>query len=327
MPLFGMEEVNYSSRQHWTKEKQPDPPNFGEARRISQPELVEILRRRRPACERFLAAQAHICPFIPGKVSLVILSCKRLPELKRLLSGLVPFFQKIEKYPLIEKILVDNGSGSDLIDYCKKLGFFDHIVAHPKNLGMAGALNDIYPQCNGEFILFVEDDFIIDYSEAFLERCVNLMRERPEVGIIRLKNQNNWWKPTRVISERLVTKTGVPFWLWLPYADYLLLKSRWLSPFVRFIKYDLLIRLLSKLLKIKFNYNVWVCGSVLFRKSSFMGTGRLAEGKTGRKQAVYVEAVYGRKYNSIWLAAKLEQCYPFVQPNDNALSPGFLDKL
>ena len=81
------------------------------------------------------------------------------------------------------------------------------------------------------------------------------------------------------------------------------------------------------MLQHQYNYNGWVCGSTFFRKASYMSTGPLPTGPAGRGQAVYVEAVYARRYNATWLAAKLENGWPFVQPNDNALSPGFYDKL
>lgn len=293
--LLGKSNQPLGPRPKWAMEKQPDPPNFGQAKRISMEKLEKIVKKRRPYCEKILAEAQNICFFIPEKVSLVVLSCKRLPELKRLLDGLIPFFKNVEIHSKIEKILVDNGSGSELVDYCKQTGFFDRIIAHPHNLGMAGALNDIYPKCEGEYILFVEDDFVIDYSEPFLRKCINLMKERPEVGIIRLKNQNNWWKPARIISEKIISPSGIPFWLWLPSKD--------------------------------FTTNVWACGSVLFRKASFISTGMLPAGVDGRQQAIDVESTYGKNYNRYWLAAKIEKCYPFVQPNDNPESPGFSDRI
>jgi hypothetical protein len=287
--------IKNKQRPQWSRERQPDPPNFGQAQRITMDELEKIVKSRRPYCDKILSEAQSICSFVPGKVSLVILSCKRLPELKRLLDGLIPFFRNIERYRDIEKILVDNGSGHAIVNYCKNTEFFDRIVAHPRNLGMARALNDIYPKCEGEYILFVEDDFVIDYPSPFINRCIDLFIERPEVGIIRLKNQNNWWKPERIISPKITSQSGISFWIWLPSKD--------------------------------FTTNVWACGSVIFRKVSFISTGLLPVGSDGRQQAIDVESTYGKKYNRLWLAAKIENCYPFVQPNDNAESPGFTDAL
>ena len=34
---------------------------------------------------------------------------------------------------------------------------------------------------------------------------------------------------------------------------------------------------------------------------------------------------FGKKFNKLFLAAKLENCYPFFQPNDNEVSPGWND--
>ena len=51
-----------------------------------------------------------------NNVSVIILSCKRLNELKRLINSLEKFFKNIETYKLIEFILVDNGSDEELLN-------------------------------------------------------------------------------------------------------------------------------------------------------------------------------------------------------------------
>jgi hypothetical protein len=281
-------------RPQWAQEKQSDPPNFGQARRI--PFWLEKiwLQKRRKKALKILEQDVNGCEYISGKVSLIVLSCKRLRELKRLCGTLIPFFNDIETYSNVEKIFVDNGSGKELIDYVKDLEFFDRIVAHPDNLGMAGALNQIYQDCQGEYILLVEDDMIIDYDRPYLKKCLNIFDEYPEIGIIRLKNQNNWWKPFRIIGALRSTKAGDDFWVWYPSLNR--------------------------------QMNVWACGSVIFRKKSFLHTGLLPMGE-GRQQAILVENVYAKRYNRNWLGAKIKDCYPNYQPNDNEESPGFSDQI
>lgn len=281
-------------RPQWAQEKQTDPPNFGKAKRIPRWLLNFWVWRRRRRVKEILAENGTTSRYEKGMISLVVLSCKRLPELRRLCESMSRFFREIEHYPRMEKILVDNGSGPELLGYVRGLGLFDRVIAHDRNLGMAGALNDAYQQCRGEFIMLVEDDMIVDYERPFLKGCVDLFREYPEIGIIRLKNQNNWWKPCRIIGPLRKTTSGVEFWTWFPSLNR--------------------------------EYNVWACGSVIFRKVSFFNTGLLPRGE-GRNQAILVENVYGRKYNRTWLAAKIRNCYPIFQPNDNLESPGFEDKL
>lgn len=281
-------------RPQWAREKQTDPPNFGKAKRIPKWLLNYVVRRRRRKTSAILSNSARYCSFEKGLVSLVVLSCKRFSEVKRLCESMTAFFERSENYEGIEKILVDNGSGSLLVDYAQGIQFFDTIIAHPENLGMAKALNDAYQRCRGEFIMLVEDDMIVEYDRPFLQGCIDIFREFPEIGIIRLKNQNNWWKSYRIVGPLRSTSSGVSFWTWLP--------------------------------SLNGEYNVWACGSVIFRKVSFLSTGLLPIGE-GRNQAYLVENVYGKKYNKTWLAAKVKNCYPVVQPNDNPESPGFVDKI
>jgi hypothetical protein len=280
----------------WAQEKQPDPPNFGQAKRIPRWLLNWVIRRRRPKTSEIIRNGKAYCDFEEGLISLVVLSCKRLPELKRLCESMIAFFQEVGDYPKIERILVDNGSGHELLDYAQGLNFFDRVIAHPENLGMAVALNDAYPKCHGEYILLIEEDFVLEYSVPFLQRCLDIFSEYPEIGIIRLKNQNNWWKPFRIIGPLRATSDGTEFWTWLPSLNGRL--------------------------------NVWAAGSVLFRKVSFFSTGSIPIGpNVSRDQRLHqgylYECVYGRQYNKTWLAAKVKDCYPFVQPNDNPDSSGW----
>ncbi len=279
-------------RPEWSREKQPDPPNFGQAKLISNLRLGLSAWLRRGKAERIINNSAQYCQFEKGLISMVVLSCKRLPQFKRLCESMKPYFENIENYPKLEKILVDNGSGKELVDYAESLNFFDKIIAHPKNLGMAAALNDAYQKCRGEYVLLIEDDMIVDYHQPVIKQCLDVFNDYPEIGIVRLKNQNNWWKPVRIIGPLRSTSTNVEFWTWLPS---------------------------------KHGENVWACGSTMFRKASFFSTGLLQSGE-GREQAYIVENIYAKVYNKTWLAAKIKDCYPVVQPNDNEESPGFADK-
>ncbi|MBI4341821.1 MAG: glycosyltransferase [Candidatus Omnitrophica bacterium] len=280
----------------WAREVQTEPPNFGQAQRVSSLALWWEVARRRPRCEAILAQGQALCPFVPGLVSLVVLSCRRLPQLQRLCDSLIPFLGSVETFSKFERILVDNGSGQELLAYAKSLNFFHRIMAHQTNRGMLDALRGAFTVCRGEYILLLEEDFVLQYDRPFLRACLDVLTDYPEIGIIRLKNQNNWWKPHRRIAPLRSTRSGVPFWTWLPSADGTL--------------------------------NVWSAGSVLFRKVSYVSTGPLPEGpnvsrETISHQGYLYECSYGRRYNRTWLAAKLKQCYPFVQPNDHADSPGW----
>lgn len=293
------------TKPQWAREKQLDPPNFGQAKLVTEEVLQKEVDKRRQKCVRIIQNSSNFGPFKKGLVSIVILSCKRLKALKRLCESLFPFLDNVETYRPFEAVLVDNGSGNELIRYAEGLGFFSKIVAFEKNLGMSGALRRVYPDVKGEYILFIEDDFVLDYGKPFINECIQIFQEYPEIGIIRLKNQNNWWKSYRRIGPIRLTSSSVEFWTWLPDKGRL--------PFTGG------------------GLNVWTGGSVIFRKVSYMSCGNLPEGpNVGRQhfrvrkhQGELYELVYGKRYNRTWLAAKVKNCYPFFQPNDNGECPGW----
>ena len=286
----------------WSKQRQFDPPWFGNAKLLSQSHFEADVLKRVDKCTEIIKEYDSLHCFERGLVSMVILSCKRLDCLKRFLNSFIPFINNIETYKKFEAVLVDNGSGDALVDYAKGLEFFSEVIAFEKNLGMTGALRQVYPKIKGEYILFVEDDFVFEYEKPFLKDCIQVFDEYPEIGIIRLKDQNNWWKPFRRISPLRKTSEGSEFWTWLP--------SKGRLPFTG-----------GKL-------NVWAAGSVIFRKISYLDTGDLSLGpnfgRNRRKhQGALYETEYGKRYNKTWLAAKMKNCQPFYQPNDEEVCPGW----
>jgi len=281
----------------WTRQKQTEPPTYGWAKRVGQDVLDGEIAKRRQACKDILERGQAIRPYVPGKVAVIILSCCRWDPLQRLVESLRQFLEKVESYALLEKILVDNGSGPDLVKRAQGLAFFDTVVAHDRNLGLVGAMRDIYRRTDAEYIIFIEDDFILEYDKPFLKRLIRLFEEYPEIGIIRLKDQNNWWKPHRVIAPLRETSDGTAFWTWLPSRDGML--------------------------------NGWAAGSVMFRKVSYFSVGELPEAEENVSrdnklhQGVIYEYMYGKRFNAQWLAAKVKDGCVFVQPNDFAPSQGW----
>jgi len=288
---------------NWKLQRQTAPPTFGHARLLTKNAMETEITKRAQRCREILGNAGGYCDFVKGKVNLVVLSCKRWHALKRLIDSMRPYFAGIEKYPKIEKILVDNGSGGKLIENVKKENFFDRVISHSENLGMVGALRDAYRKIDGEYVLLLEDDFILEYDKGFIARAIDIFNEFPEIGIIRLKNQNNWWKPYRVVGPLRKTRKGTEFWTWLPSRNGTL--------------------------------NVWTSGSVMFRKAGYFAAGELPEVKRNipRKgiferrthQGYIYECVYAKKFNKLWLAAKIKDCYPFFQPNLNKESTGWTE--
>jgi glycosyltransferase involved in cell wall biosynthesis len=286
----------------WAYLKQTDPPDFGQAEMVTKPVLDKEVKKRADRCAKIINRSTDYCEIEKGLISIVILSCKRIHSLTRLIGSLATFLKEIETYRNYETILVDNGSGSELLDYARDTGFFTDIISFEKNLGLVGATRRVYPKVKGEYILFLEDDFVAEYEKPFMLKCIKIFEEFPEIGIIRLKNQRNWGKAIRRIAPLRKANDGTEFWTWLPSKELLPFKTG--------------------------KWNVWSAGSVIFRKVSYLSTGELPEcpnivDKKGRRQGMVYEEIYSRKYNKNWLAAKIKDCYPFVQPNDEDISPGW----
>lgn len=283
------------SRPRWSQEPQSVPPQMGNAIVLGRCLSDFLIGRYKKKALRISDSFFKRGDVNEGEVSLVVLSCKRLEMLKGLVESLTEYKSK-EVYTRLKTILVDNGSGEELLDYCRKSKVFDRIVTHRENMGMAYALNEIYREIESEYIWLIEDDMVIMKRMPVLDYLVEIFREFPEVGVIRLKDQNNWWKRRRLIGYARATSSGFSFYTWFP---------------------SLLTR----------RFNVWACGSVIFRKCAFMHCGNLDISQGGREQANLVENSYAKRFNKNWLAAKPISLWPVFQGNTNEESPGFNDSI
>lgn len=279
------------------KSLQTDPPNFGDAKFVnSLISRIIIWWRRKKTLNLYSSFNDY--GLIKNKISIVVLSCKRLKSLKRLVNSLNLYLSNIEQYNNYELILIDNGSGDELINWAKNKKFFHKIYELKKNIGMCSALNKIYSKLNSEYTMLIEDDFEINYDKPFLENCLKIFDNFPEIGIIRLKNQNNWGKKFRRIGP-LRKIENIFFWTWFPSFNY--------------------------------RHNVWCAGSVIFRHLSYKILGPIQCGDNisrsyKKHQGIYYEEIFGKKFNKIWLAAKIYNCYPFVQLDQQNESPGWNEK-
>ena len=115
---------------------------------------------------------------IDNFISIVILTCKRVNTLERLLKSLKIYLEKIEKYKDYEIILVDNGTKLNDIENISKDKIFSKYIRFEENIGMLNALKIAFNSCNGEFIMLIEDDFIIDYQKPFFKNCIDLFKSK-----------------------------------------------------------------------------------------------------------------------------------------------------
>ena len=279
---------------HNIKSTQTDPPDFGNAKFINTFIANIICKIRRTKSLKIIESDINK-NLLSNKISIIILSCKRINSLKRLYSSLKIFLSEIETYKNYEVILVDNGSGNEVINWAHSTNFFNKIIPMKKNIGMCAALNQVYQTIDTEFTMLIEDDFIIKYNKPFMENCLKIFKNFPEIGIIRLKNQNNWGKKFRRIGPiRKINE--IKFWTWFPSFNY--------------------------------KHNVWCAGSVIFRHVGYLKLGQInckdnVSRLNNNHQGIQYEETYGKKFNKIWLAAKIYNCYPFIQLDQDNESPGW----
>src|SRR3989344_2256511 len=113
-------------------------------------------------------------------VSIIIVNWNARENLQECLSALFKI-----SYKNYEVILVDNGSKDDSVKFVKSNYPDIKIVESGKNLGFAGGNNLGFKQARGKYVLFLNNDTIV--TKDFLEKLVDFMEKRKDVGIVQPK--------------------------------------------------------------------------------------------------------------------------------------------
>ena len=113
-------------------------------------------------------------------VSVVLVSYKRLELLQRTLEA----FQDCCTYPNLEFVLSDDGSPPRQQALMRRLPF-DRFAMANKNQGMGANQNKGIRAARGQFIFHLQDDFVCRKRCDFIQESLEVLREVPEIGIIR----------------------------------------------------------------------------------------------------------------------------------------------
>jgi glycosyltransferase involved in cell wall biosynthesis len=116
-------------------------------------------------------------------VSVVVIGYRRPELLERTVESLL----RVTQYRPLELILADDGSPSDMQERMRKLPF-DRFVMASQNRGLGANANAGLRAASGEMILQLQDDFECTGPGDYLARAVAVLREAPDIGLIRLTN-------------------------------------------------------------------------------------------------------------------------------------------
>jgi glycosyltransferase involved in cell wall biosynthesis len=115
-------------------------------------------------------------------VSVVVLTYRRPVHLRRTLES----FLRVNTYPNLELVLADDGSPPDLQEEMRRLPF-DRFLLPAENRGLGANTNAGLRAATGEYILQLQDDWLCEGPSGFIEAAIDVMTERPEIGMVRLR--------------------------------------------------------------------------------------------------------------------------------------------
>ncbi|MFQ5769604.1 MAG: glycosyltransferase family 2 protein [bacterium] len=111
----------------------------------------------------------------PVSVSAVITTYNRQEKVRRAIQGVMD-----QTYPLMEVIVVEDGSDSGIPEWLRHKGW-DHVIYihHDCNKGLAAARNTGLKKAQGEFIAYLDDDD--EWKPQRIERQIELLRNLSDV--------------------------------------------------------------------------------------------------------------------------------------------------
>lgn len=113
-------------------------------------------------------------------VSVVFVTYERPDLLRRTLLT----FRSNTAYPNLELIVADDGSGPATQAAIRAMPF-DLFKLASRNRGLGANLNAGLEAARGDFVLVLQDDWDCHGPPDYLRRAVELLRSRPDIGIVR----------------------------------------------------------------------------------------------------------------------------------------------
>jgi glycosyltransferase involved in cell wall biosynthesis len=114
-------------------------------------------------------------------VSVLVTGYRRPAHLRRTIES----FLRVNTYPNLELILADDGSAPALQAEMRQLPF-DRFLLPEVNRGLGANTNAGLRAARGDFILHLQDDWLCEGPGGFVEAALDVMAERPEIGLVRL---------------------------------------------------------------------------------------------------------------------------------------------
>jgi Glycosyl transferase family 2 len=112
-------------------------------------------------------------------VSALFITYKRFDHLQRAVES----FRRNTKYPRLEIVIADDGSGADIQEKIRQLRA-DAIALAPKNVGLGANNNAGLRLCRGKYVLMIQDDWNCYGPPEYLTEAVRVMEANPELGLI-----------------------------------------------------------------------------------------------------------------------------------------------
>lgn len=119
-------------------------------------------------------------------ITVVITSYNRFNLLQRTIES----FNKVNRCPINEVIIIDDSANPDMHRKVKELYSGYTLILNEKNIGLVESIDKAYSQVKTPFIFHTEDDF--DYFKSgFIENCLKVMESDDKIFRVGIRGKKH----------------------------------------------------------------------------------------------------------------------------------------
>jgi glycosyltransferase involved in cell wall biosynthesis len=155
------------------------------------------------------------------KLTVLVLTCRRLGYLTRTLAAARQHFSAFEPDVELTWVGLDNGSSDEDRKALLALGF-DRLTLSRENLGQGPALNQLLAAVRTDYFLLLEDDWVLESKGAFVGEAIAILEADQAIGQVKLDSLHNLDFTDRALyaGPFLAARGSVPYYVQNPRSPW-----------------------------------------------------------------------------------------------------------
>jgi len=121
------------------------------------------------------------------KISVTLTHCNRLDTLQQTIDS----FLKTNTYPIDEFIIIDDSNNPICKEHIINTYKEAQIIINPQRTGQKRSLDILFNQCRNEYIFHLEDDWMFDQRNSYMEKSLQILLDNPHIHQVAVRHERD----------------------------------------------------------------------------------------------------------------------------------------